>query len=226
MRAFSIAIACVVALGASTPADAAGRPNGWRRLRSRIRGIARRTSVEVNGGITIAPPKLTHLGNVAVGASLWSGDVNFHQQRARYRDTHWNPRVQIATPVFSLTRNRLSGTNLSLNAIPFVGAYSSFSGRAYGISVGVPNYASLGLGKVRSTLSHEYARGSYLGVAGSAGVRGALRLSFGVTVFTPLLDPLTRPLEAPAARLRDLGERVKTRVATTWREGLTRGTRR
>ncbi len=208
-RRLRCALLLVALAGAGIPARAeAGLAQRFAVAKLAVKRVVQRTSLEVSFGLTFAPPAMQKVANVSIGGSLWSGDAVFWKHRAKFKDTLLNGRVQIATLAGGYTRNTLSGDNWSVN-LPYLGGYYAPSGRAYGISLGIPNLASLGVGEVRSTKDTEYARGPYVGVGGAVHLFGSFHLSIGATLFSPAFAPLAKPLAKPAMKLKVLGDKMK-----------------
>jgi hypothetical protein len=207
---------CVLAFAAGLlaplPADAhwPGRrvALGWKKIQTKVGGVLKRTSVEVSLGLTFAPVKAA---NQSIAASFWTGDREFWKNRSKYEDKLVNKRLSVGTLFGYANYSTSSGLNIAVGP-PWVSGYFTPSGRAYGITLGIPNIMSLGVGEVRSTKDTEYARGPYLGVTRGFGLRGAFKLSVGFTLYSPIFAPITKPLEKPAQALKRFNDKTRQKL--------------
>jgi hypothetical protein len=184
----------------------------------------RRTSISITGSLVLRPPFVPPgwLGswftpNLGGNVQLWSGSVEYYEEPNRFHDRRLTRSISLNTPWGSFGYSNLSGENFGLSPFPFLGGYyatshlTSSGPRAFGVNIGMRNVATLALGQVNATEPGQYARGPFVDVGGGFGLLG-----FGVALYYPPLEALTKHLEGPARALQGMTRAITERITAWW----------
>ena len=156
--------------------------------------------------------------SVGVTFAAWSGSVDYWERVANGagdRDHNFFWTAGAGTLIGGLDYSPFGGLS---KGIAFAGLKGYVNDRSYGLTFGVNNVLSLGVGEAGAQNQRQYARGPYAGLSvGHPTFVPFVNLGAGGTVFYRPLGLMTRHVRKPAARLQSGSRKVQDAIDRTAR---------